>query len=325
MSFYQDKTVLVTGAAGFIGSNLVDALLQQGSTVIGVDNFITGSKTNLENALQNPNFSFIEANVIEPPERWVLSTAPSLVFHLASPASPPGYQKKPIETYLVNSMGTHNLLQYLVERAPDARVVYTSTSEIYGDPLEHPQKETYFGNVDPNGPRSMYDESKRLGETICGVHIAQFDLDIRIARLFNVYGPRMDINDGRVIPGFFKSVRSNASLPVEGNGKQTRSFCYVDDMVKALMLLMEVDTAKGQTVNLGNPSEITMEDLAKQVIIATNTTTQLQYVPARPGDPQRRCPDITKAKTFLSWEPKIDLQTGLQKTWEYFKHIDENK
>ncbi len=325
MSFYQDKTVLVTGAAGFIGSHLTDRLLAEGAIVVGVDNFITGNKQNLQSALSHPKFTLIEADVIDSPSTYLptlnshLATL-SCIFHLASPASPPGYQKKPIETYLVNSIGTHNLLQFVLESSPTARVLYTSTSEIYGDPLEHPQKETYFGNVDPNGPRSMYDESKRLGETICGVHINSFQLDIRIARLFNVYGPRMDINDGRVIPEYFKSVQDHKSLPVEGTGSQTRSFCFIDDMVTALLRLMEVDQAAGQTVNLGNPSEITMKQLAEQVIAVTGTTETITSIQARPGDPQRRCPDITKAKNLLKWEPTVELSEGLLRTWEYFKN-----
>lgn len=327
-SFYQGKTVLVTGAAGFVGSHLVDSLLSSGATVIGVDNFITGNTDNIAHVSANENFSFIKADVINAPDSY-LSThnqvVPKIdcVFHLASPASPIGYQSHPIETYLVNSIGTHNLLQFLVEHNPHARFVYTSTSESYGDPLEHPQKETYWGNVNPNGPRSMYDESKRLGETICGVHVSQFALDCRIARIFNTYGPRMDINDGRVVPDFIKAVKESRPLEIHGDGQQTRSFCFVSDLVEGLLLLMSVDGISGETINIGNPEEITVRELAEKICEISHTALQTSNVHARTDDPLRRCPDITKAKTLLHWEPKIGLQEGLEKTIESFQRIDK--
>jgi UDP-glucuronate decarboxylase len=323
MSFYQGKTVLVTGAAGFIGSHLTDALLAEGATVIGVDNFITGNKKNLEHLISNERLTFIEADVISPPGLWPLNSSPSLVFHLASPASPLGYQSHPIETYLANSIGTHNLLQYLLKTNPSVRFVYTSTSESYGDPLEHPQKETYWGNVNPNGPRSMYDESKRLGETICGVHRRSFGLDCRIARIFNTYGPRIDIDDGRVIPDFMKSVLANTPLTIHGDGSQTRAFCYVTDLVAGLMRLMEVENISGETINLGNPEEITMRSLAEKISEVAKIPLQLTTVAARTDDPSRRCPDITKAKEILGWEPKVSLDAGLKMTLEYFQTIDK--
>jgi nucleoside-diphosphate-sugar epimerase len=323
MSFYQDKTVLVTGCAGFIGSHLVDALLEQGATVIGVDNFLTGNKQNLAHLSGNEKFSLIEADVVDSPTMYLSSVGTRhqslvAVFHLASPASPVGYQKNPIETYLVNSIGTHNLLQYLVEHHPTARFLYTSTSEAYGDPLEHPQKETYWGNVNPNGPRSMYDESKRLGETICGVHKKSFDIDARIARLFNTYGPRLDINDGRVIPDFIKSVRSGKALTIHGDGSQTRSFCYVSDTVAGLLKFMEVDGLAGETINIGNPEEITIDSLANLMCELEGIRKRINFQPGRTDDPNRRCPDISKAKKLLKWEPKISLKEGLKKTVESF-------
>lgn len=322
MSFYQDKTVLVTGCAGFIGSHLTDALIAQGATVIGIDNFITGNADNLKQVSGNKKFTLIEADVSSDPTSYLPKSsklsAISSVFHLASPASPVGYQKHPVETYLVNSIGTHNLLQYLVEHHPQARFLYTSTSEAYGDPLEHPQKETYWGNVNPNGPRSMYDESKRLGETICGVHSKSFAIDARIARLFNTYGPRLDINDGRVIPDFVKSVSGGKALTIHGDGSQTRSFCYVSDTVSALLSFMEVDGLGGETINIGNPEEITIDALANLLCELVGIRKRINFQPGRTDDPNRRCPDISKAKKLLKWQPKINLQTGLQKTLQSF-------
>ncbi|MEP7166987.1 MAG: GDP-mannose 4,6-dehydratase [Candidatus Woesebacteria bacterium] len=326
-SFYQGKTVLVTGAAGFIGSHLTDALLSRGAIVYGVDNFITGNKRNIVHLADNANFHFIEADVTGAPESYLssLSSPLSCVFHLASPASPNGYQAHPVETYLVNSIGTHNLLQFLVEKHQDARFLYTSTSESYGDPLEHPQKETYWGNVNPNGPRSMYDEGKRLGETICGVHVRSFNIDCRIARIFNTYGPRMDINDGRVIPGFVKSLLENTPLQIHGGGTQTRSFCFVSDLVSGLLSLMEVDSIAGETINLGNPHEITILTLAQKLSEIAHIPLQTTNTPSRADDPNRRCPDITKAKNLLSWEPKVDLETGLTETFAFYSKPEKKQ
>lgn len=319
-SFYQGKTILVTGAAGFIGSHLTDALLSSGASVIGVDNFITGKKKNLDHLSTQEKFSFIEADVSQSLPSFA---TPDLVFHLASPASPLGYQSHPIETYLVNSIGTHTLLQHLLKANANARFVYTSTSESYGDPLEHPQKETYWGNVNPNGPRSMYDESKRLGETICGVHVNSFKLDCRIARIFNTYGPRIDIDDGRVIPDFMKSALDATPFTIHGDGSQTRSFCYVTDLVAGLMRLMEVDGIIGETINLGNPEEITIKDLGTKISTIAGIPLQMNQVDSRRDDPSRRCPDITKAREMLGWEPKVSLDEGLKMTLEYFQTIDK--
>lgn len=318
MSFYQGKRVVVTGAAGFIGSHLCDALLGMGSSVIGVDNFISGNAKNIDHLKNTPAFSFIQADVSTAPSTYLPADEPiDLLFHFASPASPVGYQQHPVETYLVNSIGTHNLLQFLLEKNPTARFLYAGTSESYGDPLEHPQKETYYGNVNPNGPRSMYDESKRLGETICGVHHNTFDMDVRIVRIFNTYGPRLDLADGRVIPDFIRSLLADEAIVIHGDGSQTRSFCYVDDLVAGVISLMESEQANGETVNIGNPSEITVLELATQLASIMGKTPKFSFVDGRPDDPTRRCPDITKAKAMLSWEPTVSLAQGLEKTVAY--------
>lgn len=323
MAFYQGKTAVVTGAAGFIGSHLVDALLQQGATVIGIDNFITGNKNNIAHLLSNANFRFLEADVSTPTSSYLMpeTLKPDLVFHFASPASPPGYQKKPVETYKVNVWGTHELLSYLKDTNPAARFLFASTSEIYGDPLEHPQKESYFGNVNPNGERSMYDESKRLGETICGVFGRSFGLDTRIVRIFNTYGPRMDPNDGRSIVDFSVKILKQQPLTIHGDGTQTRSFCYVSDLVMGILSMMEMDSAKGQTINLGNPEEISMNDLIAVIEQVTGKTATKTSAAVPADDPKRRCPDISKAKTILNWQPTIALRDGLVPTIEYFKSL----
>lgn len=317
-SFYQGKHVVVTGAAGFIGSHLVDALLEKGAQVTGVDNFITGRKQNLAHLDEVENFKFVTADVIGDPNEFLFPEV-DLVFHMASPASPPGYQEHPVETYLVNSMGTHNMLQYLLINNPEARFLFASTSESYGDPTEHPQKETYFGNVNPNGERSMYDEAKRFGEMVCGVHNRSFDLDTRIVRIFNTYGPRMDPNDRRSLVEFIVRTLKHEPVTVYGDGKQTRSFCYVEDLVRGLLALMESERCQGETVNLGNPHEQTMLELIHLIQETTGIKTEIVHKEGRPDDPQRRQPDITKAKTMLSWEPKIQITEGLARTLEYFK------
>lgn len=320
MDFYKGKKVLITGAAGFIPSHVVDSLLAAGATVTGIDNFLTGREENLVEARKNPLFTFIEADAINAPETYLPDGATfDVVFHMASPASPPGYMKHPVETYLINSMGTHNLLQYVMTTSPSARFVYTSTSEVYGDPKENPQKESYWGNVNPNGPRSCYDESKRLGETICGVHSRNFDLDVRIARIFNTYGPRMDPNDGRVIPQFFSQALKNEALTVYGDGEQTRSFCYVSDLVKGLLLLGSVDQAKGETVNLGNPIEKTMVELAGIIKTLTNANSEITHKDLPMDDPKQRKPDLNKAKELLNWEPTVNFEQGLKQTLTYFQ------
>lgn len=317
-SFYQGKHAVVTGAAGFIGSHLVDALLEAGTRVTGIDNFITGRKQNLAHLDDNENFKLITSDVSGNPEDFMSPDA-DLVFHLASPASPPGYQEHPVETYLVNSIGTHNILQYLLLNNQDARFLFASTSEVYGDPKEHPQKESYFGNVNPNGERSMYDEAKRFGEMVCGVHQRSFGLDTRIVRIFNTYGPRMDPKDRRSLVEFIVHTLRSENISIYGNGKQTRSYCYVSDLVAGIMAMMTSEKTKGETVNLGNPHEQTMLDLIKSVEKVSGLKAEIKYVPARPDDPLRRQPEISKAKKLLNWEPTISIEEGLARTLAYFK------
>ena len=322
MSDLNNKQVLVTGAAGFLGSHLVDALLAQGAKVVGVDNLVTGRKENLVEALKNTFFTFIESDAITSPDSYLPEGfKPDYLFHLASLASPPRYQEHPIETYAVNAFGTHNIAQYMLAFAPNARLVFASTSEVYGEPLEHPQKETYWGNVNPNGVRSCYDESKRFGEMVCGVHAKTFDLDMRIMRIFNTYGPRMNPIDGRVIPNFIQQALRNEPITIYGDGKQTRSFCYVDDLVEGMISLMLSDTAKSETVNLGNPVEKTMLELAELIKNAAQSNSIFEFGKLPGDDPSRRSPDISKAKSMLSWEPKVLFETGLQKTIAYFKSM----
>lgn len=320
--YFQHKTVVVTGAAGFVGSHLCDAFLAAGAKVIGVDNLLTGSKQNISHLATNPQFEFIEANVINNPQSYLpAGVAIDLVLHFASPASPPCYQAYPVETYLVNSLATHHLLQYLKLHSPQARFLFASTSEVYGDPLEHPQKETYWGNVNPNGKRACYDEAKRLGETICGVHERDFGMDVRIVRIFNTFGPRMDINDGRVIPNFIKEALAGEKLTIYGDGSQTRSYCYVSDLVAGIMQLAGEENLKGSTINLGNPGEFTIKETAQEIWkqIKGDTEPQFEFLPLPADDPTRRRPDISVAQQLLGWQPSIDFVTGLSDTIKYYK------
>jgi dTDP-glucose 4,6-dehydratase len=332
--YFNDKTVLITGAAGFIGSHLVEQILSFGGRVIGVDNFITGRHINLAKQMENPNFRLIEANVSSPTDSYLNNFLdilkiedPSffkidLVLHFASPASPPAYQANPIETYLVNSSGTHNLLSYFEENSPETRFLFASTSEVYGDPLVHPQKEDYFGNVNPNGERSCYDESKRLGETICGVFERNYGMDIRIVRIFNTYGPRMRFDDGRILPNFINQALDKKPLTVYGEGKQTRSYCFIDDLVRGILLLASKEDLKGQTVNIGNPEEYTVLEtavLVQKIINEEVGQENILFAALPKDDPTRRKPDISKAKELLNFSPETDFRTGLTTTIEYFK------
>ena len=315
------QKVLVTGGSGFIGSHLCEYLLDKGYKVVCLDNLLTGSKKNVEPILGNPNFEFIEADITDNNSvSKLVSNSINYVFHLASPASPIDYQNHPEETLLVNSQGALNILN--LGKALKAKVLITSTSEIYGDPLEHPQKETYFGNVNTFGPRSCYDESKRFSETASYVFLHKYDLDVRIIRIFNTYGPKMQKDDGRVVSNFINEALGSNTLNIDGDGSQTRSFCYVDDMVEGIYKAMFSDNTKGEIFNLGNPDEFTIKGLAKKVLTLTNSKSEIKYTGSfRENDPMRRKPDISKAKKFLDWEPKVNLDEGLQKTVEYYKSL----
>lgn len=313
------EKVLVTGGAGFIGSHLCEYLLKKGYKVFCLDNLLTGSKKNIEPFLGNPNFEFIEADVCNSLSN-LSSQNFSHIFHLASPASPIDYQNHPEETLLVNSQGVLNTLN--LGKDLKAKVLVASTSEIYGDPLEHPQKETYWGNVNTFGPRSCYDEGKRFSEAAVYVFLHKYDLDVRIVRIFNTYGPRMQKDDGRVVSNFISQALSSSPINIDGDGSQTRSFCYVSDLVEGMFKAMFTEGTKGEIFNLGNPDEYTIKDLAEKIIKLTESSSQTKYSGSfRKDDPMRRKPDISKAERVLNWKPQIDVDTGLQKTIQYYRSI----
>lgn len=305
------KKILVTGGAGFIGSHLVDRLLERGDEVIVADNFFTGTRTNIEQHLRNPRFELIRHDVTLP-----LLVECDQVYHLACPASPVHYQFNPVKTVKTNVLGTINMLG-LCKRVR-ARFLLASTSEVYGDPLEHPQKETYWGHVNPIGPRSCYDEGKRVAETLTYNYRHMNGVDARIVRIFNTYGPRMLFDDGRVVSNFVVQALKGKDITVYGDGKQTRSFCFVDDLVRGIMATMDKNEFSGP-VNLGNPNEITIGELAERVIKMTGAKCKLDYKPLPKDDPLRRNPDISIAKRELNWEPKVALEEGLARTIENFK------
>jgi dTDP-glucose 4,6-dehydratase len=311
--------ILVTGAAGFLGSHLCERLLADGHQIVGMDNFITGSPENLANLAGKPGFLFIRhdvSNFIFVPGKV------DAVLHFASPASPNpdsplGYVNLPIQTMKAGALGTHNTLG--VARAHQARFLLASTSEIYGDPLEHPQTESYWGHVDPIGPRSVYDEAKRFAEALTMAYHRYHGIDTRIVRIFNTYGPRMHLEDGRVLPNFLKQALCGEPLTVYGDGQQTRSFCYVDDLVEGIVRLLLSE--EHQPVNIGNPTETTILDFALAINRLAENTAGISYKPGQrgQGDPQRRRPDISRARQILGWEPKVDLEAGLLKTIPYFR------
>ncbi|MBV9234078.1 MAG: NAD-dependent epimerase/dehydratase family protein [Candidatus Eremiobacteraeota bacterium] len=311
--------VLVTGAAGFLGSHLVDRLLADGDRVVGIDNLVTGSRANLATSAGHPNFTFAEADVSQP---WTWAhdlEPPRLILHFASPASPVDYGRDPLGTMAVNALGAMHGVE--LSRASGARLVFASTSEAYGDPLEHPQRETYWGNVNPVGVRACYDESKRYGEAYITSAIRQWGIDARIARIFNTYGPRMQPDDGRVIPNFCLEALRGQPLTVYGTGAQTRSFCYVSDLIEGIVRLAKAETLGETVVNLGNPGEFTINELAQ--ILSDVASVPLRTVTCElpPDDPTRRRPVIERANELLGWQPKVTLREGLLATLEYFRTV----
>ena len=305
------ERVVITGAAGFIGSHLAEALLDRGYSVVGIDNLLTGDIGNIAH-LHNRDFEFIKHDVTN----YIYLPGPvHYVLHWASPASPIDYLELPIPTLKVGALGTHKALG--LAKAKGAKFVIASTSEVYGDPIEHPQKETYWGNVNPIGPRGVYDEAKRFAEAMTVAYHRYHGLDTKIVRIFNTYGPRMRIRDGRAVPAFISQALRNEDVTVFGNGKQTRSFCYISDLVDGIIRLML--SAENDPVNIGNPTEMTIEEIAKIIIEMTGSTSRIVYKPLPVDDPKVRKPDITRAKTLLGWEPKVELREGLASTIEYFK------
>ena len=305
--------ILLAGAAGFIGSHLTDRLLLEGHTVIGVDSLITGRRENLEHLDGHPRFQFLEHDVTTPieidgPLDWVM--------HFASPASPPKYLRAPIETLRVNAEGTFHLLE--LARTKGAAFFLASTSEVYGDPLVHPQPETYWGNVNPVGPRAVYDEGKRYAEAMVTAYHRHYELPIRIVRIFNTYGPRMDPNDGRVVSNFITQALRREPITVYGDGSQTRSFCYIDDLVNGIVGLMRIEYAL--PVNLGNPNEYTMLQLADLVARLAGNKIDIVFKPLPTDDPKRRKPDIRRASSLLDWHPTVPLEEGIRRTISYFRN-----
>ena len=303
--------VVITGAAGFIGSHLSETLLNQGHSVVGIDNLCTGDLANIAH-LTGRDFEFIKYDVTN----YINVPGPvDLVLHWASPASPIDYLELPIPTLKVGALGTHNALG--LAKAKSARFVIASTSEVYGDPLEHPQKETYWGNVNPVGPRGVYDEAKRFAEAITMAYHRFHGLDTKIVRIFNTYGPRMRVNDGRAVPAFISQALRNEDVTIFGSGEQTRSFCFVSDLVDGILKLAM--SAENDPVNIGNPHEMSIEEMARTIIEMTGSSSQIVYKPLPTDDPKVRKPDITRARTLLGWEPKVPLAEGLTSTIAYFR------
>lgn len=310
----KKERVIVTGGAGFIGSWLCDRLVEEDYSVICVDNIGSGRRKNIEHLLHSEKFEFIEHDVKDPIKIDGLS---GYIFHMASRASPVDFQKYAIDILLTNSLGTRNALELAKEK--NARFLLASSSEVYGDPLEHPQRETYRGNVNPVGPRSCYDEAKRFAEALASAFHRGYRLDVRIARIFNTYGPRMRKDDGRAIPNFITQALKSQPITVHGDGSQTRSFCYISDMVGGLIKLMFTDDLGGEIVNLGNPKEVNILEIANLIKKMTNSGSKIAFKPLPRDDPARRKPDISKAKKLLGWNPTTSRVEGLRRTIEYFK------
>ncbi len=312
------KRVLITGAAGFLGSHLCDRFIGDGYKVVAMDNLITGDLRNIEHLMPHPHFEFYHHDVT----KFVHVPGDlDYILHFASPASPIDYLKIPIQTLKVGAMGTHNLLG--LARVKKARFIIASTSEVYGDPLVHPQTEEYWGHVNPIGPRGCYDEAKRYQEAITMAYHRYHGLETRIVRIFNTYGPRMRLNDGRVLPAFIGQALRGEDLTIFGDGSQTRSFCYVDDLVEGIYRLLMSDYA--EPVNIGNPSEITIREFAEEIIKLTGTDQKIIYKPLPQDDPKQRRPDITKAREILNWEPRVSREEGLRITYAYFKAFSRER
>jgi len=306
------QVVVITGGAGFLGSHFCDRLIERNYRVVCLDNFITGKKASVAHLLKDKNFELIRQDVSRP---FKITGPVDYVMHCASPASPVDYLGHPIETMLAGSHGTYNALE--LARAKKAKFLVTSTSEVYGDPKEHPQRETYFGNVNPIGPRSVYDEAKRYAEAMTFAYRRTYSVDTKVVRIFNTYGPRMSVNDGRVVPNFIYQALKGLPLTIYGDGRQTRSFCYVDDEVEGILRLLF--SKLSGPVNIGNPHEFTIIEFANVVLKLTNGKSKLVYKPLPQDDPMQRKPDITVAKTKLGWEPRISLGEGLRRTIDWFK------
>lgn len=309
------KKVLITGVAGFLGSNLANRLIEDGMEVWGLDNFSTGREKNISAIINNPNFNFIKTDIINPLPPEILALKFDLIYNLACPASPPKYQSLAIETMEVSSVGLENIIKLALKNS--CRMLHSSTSEVYGDPLEHPQKESYWGNVNSYGARSMYDEGKRFAEALIWVYQHQKNLNAGIVRIFNTYGPNMDPNDGRVVSNFITQALKNEPLTIYGDGKQTRSYCYINDEIDGIIKLVESNIS--DPVNIGNSNEFSVLELAKKIIVLTNSNSRVKLLPSAPDDPKQRQPDIAKAKSELGWEPKVELDEGLRQTIEYFR------
>lgn len=305
------STILVTGGAGFLGSHLCDRLIERGDSVICVDNLFTGRKKNIEHLLDNPKFKFIEHDIIEP-----LFVEADQIYNLACPASPIHYQFNPIRTIKTSTVGMVNMLG--LAKRTGARILQASTSEVYGDPTVHPQTEAYWGNVNPIGERSCYDEGKRVAETLCMDYHRQNKIDIRIIRIFNTYGPRMHPQDGRVVSNFIMQALQGQPITIYGQGEQTRSFCYVADLIEAMMRVMDQTQTVGP-INIGNPEELTIRELAERIVAMTNSGSSVEYKKLPSDDPHQRQPDITRAKEILNWQPTTPLAKGLEATIEYFR------
>lgn len=309
----MSKRILVTGGAGFIGSHLCRRLLDQGHSVICLDNFYTGSKGNVAELMTRPQFTMLEYDIVN-----YIDLEVDEIYNLACPASPVHYQSNPIKTIQTSVLGVMNMLDLALVKA--AKVLHTSTSEVYGDPLVHPQPESYWGNVNPIGQRSCYDEGKRCAETLCLDYQHQYGIDVKVVRIFNTYGPNMHPNDGRVVSNFIIQALNNQAITVYGTGNQTRSFCYVDDLVKGLIAMMNTEKGFAGPVNLGNPGEFTIMELAEKVLMLTRSKSPITYLPLPADDPRQRRPDISLASSKFNWQPIVNLDDGLQETIMYFKN-----